>query len=337
MINRVRFAATLLVFAIFVAGCSEKNYFEPSKVDGTVKYDGELPAPIAEIGYKSATLENGMVVTEDGLQSFKLPKGYRFLAKEGDLVVAAGDCKPNIIYDIKSKESIELKLPRRAVAAMFIPDTKRIAFLLEGNSYGIYDYEKSETLVKYESDKALTADIRIASPMMLENLVLIPTLDGKLAILSRDSGMKVREIIVGKGEEFNNVIFLDVIGDRLVAATPHRVISVSPKLMDALDMEISDILFIKDGIYILSKEGTVYRCDSELKIVGSRKFSFAHFVGALYGEFIYLIEREGYIIATDSDLSNTHIFKIPDRIDNWFFAAKERLYYDRYYFELHQE
>ncbi|MCF6201472.1 MAG: hypothetical protein L3J42_05060 [Hydrogenimonas sp.] len=337
MINRVRFAATLLVFAILAAGCSEKNYFEPSKVDGTVKYDGELPAPIAEIGYKSATLENGMVVTEDGLQSFKLPTGYRFLAKEGDLVVSAGDCNPNIIYDIRSKESIELKLPRRAVAAMFIPDTKRIAFLLEGNSYGIYDYEKSETLVKYESDKALTADIRIASPMMLENLVLIPTLDGKLAILSRDSGMKVREIIVGKGEEFNNVIFLDVIGDRLVAATPHRVISVSPKLMDALDMEISDILFIKDGIYILSKEGTVYRCDSELKIVGSRKFPFAHFVGALYGESIYLIEREGYIIATDSDLSNAHIFKIPDRIDNWFFAAKERLYYDRYYFELHQE
>ncbi len=337
MIRKINFIVLLTLLALVAAGCSEKNYFEPSKIDGTVEYDGELPAPIAETGYRSATLENGMVITSKGLQDYKLPKGYRYLAKEGDLVAAAGDCKPNIIYDIKNKKSLKLNLPRRMIAAMFIPQTGRLAFLLEGNSYGIYDYEKQEILVKYESDKALTADIRIASPMMLENLVLVPTLDGKLVILGKDDGMKVREIIVGKGEEFNNVIFLDVIGDRLVAATPHRVISVSPELMDALDMEISDLLFIKDGIYILSKDGTIYRCDEELKILSSRKFPFAHFVGALSGEFIYLIEREGYIIATDRELESAHTFKIPDRIDDWFFAAEDRLYYERYYFKLHQE
>ncbi len=337
MIRGTGFVLILAFFALFAGGCSEKNYFEPSKIDGIVKYDGELPAPIAEVGYRSATLENGNVITSGGLQKYTLPKGYRYIAQRGDLVVAAGDCKPNIIYNTKTKKSRKIDLSRRVLAALFIPDTEKIAFLIEGNSYGIYDFENNRTLVKYESDSVLTADIRIASPMMLENLILVPTLDGKLVILNRRDGAKVREIIVGKGEEFNNIIFLDVIGDRLVAATPHRIISVSPKLMDALDMEISDVVFVKDGIYILSKEGKVYRCDNELKILQSEKFPFAHFVGAIYGDFIYLIEREGYVIATDAELSGAHVFKLPDRIEDWFFATKDRLYYDRYYFKLHQE
>ncbi len=337
MIRSIALLLSFLLFAFSVNGCSEKNYFEPSRIDGVVEYDGELPAPIVETGYRSATLANGDYITSSGVQSARLPDGYRYIAGSGDLVVAAGDCKPNILYDTKNSKSTEIALPRRVVAALFIPDTEKIAFLLEGNSYGIYDYAKNEVVVKYESDRALTADIRIASPMMLENLILIPTLDGKLVILSRESGAKVREIIVGKGDEFNNVIFLDVIGERLVAATPHRIISVSPKLMDALDMEISDIVFVKEGIYILSKEGVVYRCDNELKILNSKKFPFAHFVGAIYGEFIYLIEREGYVIATDTELSGAHVFKIPDRIESWFFATKDTLYYDRYYFKLHRE
>ncbi len=337
MIRGIGYLLFLALLLLGGAGCSEKNYFEPEKVDGTVRYDGELPAPIAEVGYRSATLENGDVITTDGLRKYRLPEGYRYIADDGGRIVAAGDCKPNILYDPESKEIHTIDLPRRILAAMFIPGTTSIAFLLEGNSYGIYDYEKGVVVAKYESDAALTADIRIAAPMMLENLILIPTLDGKLVILNGKSGTKVREIIVGKGEKFNNVIYLGVIGERLVAATPHRIISVSPKVMDALDMEISDLLFVEGAIYILSKEGTVYRCDTELKIQKSRKFPFAHFVGAIFGEFIYLVEREGYVIATDKDLSDANVFEIPDRIESWFFATNDTLYYDRYYFKLHRE
>ncbi len=332
-VTSLLFAALL---AFFVGGCSGKNYFEPEIVQGSISYDGELPAPIAEIGYRAATLENGQVVTEKGLSSYKLPKGYRFIAESGDRVVAAGDCLPNIVFNTKTGEKRSIDLPRRIVAALFIPGSDRIAYLIEGNQYGIYDYGTGKTVAQYSSDTALTADIRIASPMMLEQLVLIPTLDGKLVILNRESGAKVREIVVGKGEEFNNVIFLDVIGNRLVAATPHRIISVSPKLMDAQNMEISDVIFLDTGIYILSKEGTVYLCDEDLKILSSKKFPFAHFVGAIYGEFLYLIEKQGFVIALDPDLTSVNVFELPDEIDDWFFATKDTLYYEKYYFKLHQ-
>ncbi|WP_201353577.1 hypothetical protein [Hydrogenimonas urashimensis] len=335
MIRSALFAFLLGMFSLFNAGCSQKNYFEPENIQGTVSYDGELPAKIVEVGYEAATLENGQVVTKEGVQPYRLPKGYRYIAQHGSLVAAAGDCKPSIVYNTETNETIPLQLPRRLLAALFIPGTETIAFLLEGNSYGIYDYAEKKIVSKYASDTAVTADIRIANPMMLEQLVLIPTLDGKLVIVNKTTGEKVREIIVGKGEEFNNVIFLDVIGNRLVAATPHRIISVSPKLMDAQSLEISDVIFVSDGIYILAKDGTIYHCDTDLKILNTLKFPFAHFVGAIYGEFIYVIEREGYVIATDPLLSTSNIFEIPDRIDDWLFTTEDALYYKQYYFKLH--
>ena len=335
MIRRFWPLLLLTLWAFVGTGCSEKNYFEPENVQGSVPYDGELPAKIVEIGYAAATLANGQVITKEGLQSYRLPKDYRYVAGAGPLVAAAGDCKPDIVYNTETNETLELDLPRRMVAALFIPGSDTLAFVLEGNSYGLYDYRRKKLIAKYTSDPAITADIRIANPIMLDQLVLVPTLDGKLVILNKTTGGKIREIVVGKGEEFNNIIYLNVIGNRLVAATPHRIISVSPKIMDAQSMEIADVVFVDDAIYVLAKDGTIYHCDVDLKILDSRKFPFAHFVGVIYGEFIYVVEREGYIIATDSVLSTANVFRLPDRIDDWFFNTSDSVYYDKYYFKLH--
>jgi hypothetical protein len=335
--NRTYLVSLLLaLFTLISTGCSEKNYFSPKKVDGKIVYDGTLPAKIVEVGYHSATLENGEVITDKGVSSYHVPKGYRYITQSGNLVVAQGDCRPTILLNTETNSSETINLGRPLVAGLLMPEDNMLAFLIEGNSYGLYNYKERRVVAKYRSDTALTADIRIASPILLDQLLLIPTLDGKVVILNRHTGAKIREIIVGKGEVFNNIIFLNILGNRLVAATPHRIISVSPKLMDAQVMEISDVLFMKDSIYILSKDGTIYHCDTDLKIVESKKFPFAHFVGAISGEFIYLIEKEGYVIAITPDFSSYHILKLPEKIDGWFLATKDRLYYDQYYFKLHR-
>jgi hypothetical protein len=95
------------------------------------------------------------------------------------------------------------------------------------------------------------------------------------------------------------------------------------------------VVFVDDAIYILAKDGTIYHCDVYLKILHSMKFPFAHFVGVIYGEFIYAIEREGYVIATDPILSVDNVFELPDRIDKWLYTTSDAMYYDRYYFKLH--
>ena len=325
------------IFLLSFSGCSERNYFEPQELKGSVQYDGELPADIVETGYAGATLANGQVITKKGLQSWRLPKGYRYINRQGPLVIAAGDCKPNILYNLDTNQTVKIDLPRRIVAASLIPESDNLAFLIEGNRYGLYDYKKGKIVALYDSDKAITADIRIANPIMLDQLVIVPTLDGKLVIMNKETGAKIREIVVGEGKEFNNVIYLHIIGNRLVAATPHRIISVSPRIMDSQSMEISDVIFIDDNIYIFAKDGTIYHCDTDLKILGSKKFPFAHFVGVIYSDFIYALERQGYIIATDPELSMANVFQFPDKIDTWLFTTPDAIYYDKYYFKLNLE
>jgi len=334
MHNLMKVVFLMISFLFF--GCSDKNYFSPENIQGRIQYDGELPAKIVEVGFGGATLQNGQVITQNGLQNFHLPKDYYYINSYEELIIASGDCKPNIIYNKKSGKIIELKLKRRIVAAMFIPDTTKLVFVLEGNSYGIYDFKEHKIVSKYNSDKAISADIRIANPISLVDLILVPTLDGKLVILNKSDGKRVREIVAGKGEEFNNVIFLKIIGDRLVAATPHRIISVSPKIMDSQSIEIVDVLFVQNGIYILSKDGTIYLCDESLKILTKKKLPFAHFVGAIYGDFIYLVEKEGYIIALDLNLESANIFETPDKIEDWFYSTKDTFYYKKFYFKLRQ-
>jgi len=324
-------------FLFFLSGCSEKHYFEPEDIKGRIQYDGELPAKIVKVGFAGATLENGQVITQKGLQNYRLPKDYHFINSYNDLVVAAGDCKPNIIYNKKRKEIIKLNLKRPIVSALIIPETTKLAFILEGNSYGIYDFKEHKIVLKYRSDKAISADTRIANPIILSDLILMPTLDGKLVILNKKDGKKVREIIVGKGEYFNNIIFLKIIGNRLVAATAHRIISVNPKIMNTQNIEIRDVLFVKGGIYILSKDGTIYLCDESLKILAKKKLPFAHFIGAIYGEFIYVVEKEGYIVALDLNLVSANIFELPDEIDDWFYSTKDTFYYGNHFFKLHQK
>jgi len=332
--NKVAILVSSLLF--FLSGCSEKHYFKPDSIKGYIQYDGELPAKIVEVGFAGATLKNNQVITQKGLQNYHLPKGYRFINSYDNLVVATGDCKPNIIYDKEKQEITKLNLKRRIVAAMFIPKTTKLTFVLEGNSYGIYDFKEHKIVSRYQSDRAVSADIRIANPMMLIDLVLIPTIDGKLVVLNKKDGKKVREIVVGKGDNFNNIIFLKVIGDRLVAATSHRIISINPKIMNSLNIEISDVVFAEDSIYILSKDGVIYLCNESLKILAKKRLPFAHFVGVIYGESIYVVEKEGYIIALDLNLKDANIFKLPNKIDNWFYSTKDTLYYEKYFFKLHQ-
>jgi len=83
MIRSSLLILVLAIFAFTVGGCSEKNYYEPSRIEGTISYDGELESPIAEVGYLGATLNNGGVITTEGMEEYRLPEGYRFVAQSG--------------------------------------------------------------------------------------------------------------------------------------------------------------------------------------------------------------------------------------------------------------
>ncbi len=155
-------------------------------------------------------------------------------------------------------------------------------------------------------------------------------------VVDTHTGKELRTLIVGTHKYFNNVIFLDVIDEKLIAATPNKIISVTPQFTNSLDVELSDVLYAKNRVYLLTKDGRIILTDPQLNPLKERKFNFAHFTGAIYGEFIYIIEKSGYIIAVDKDLRVANVFELPEKIDNYIFTARDTLYYDDKYFKLNK-
>lgn len=76
--------------------------------------------------------------------------------------------------------------------------------------------------------------------------------------------------------------------------------------------------------------------DADLRVLKERKFPFATLQN-IHGNFIYMIEKTGYIIATDLDLVSTNVYKMPDDIEAHMFTTKDTLYYKNNFFKLNQK
>ena len=308
----------------------------PEEVAGAVDFDGKLPAPIVDVLREGATLQNGQFISEQGLEPYKLPKGYLFIKRSGDYYLAADKCHTVVVIDAKSKKRVFTKdFKMKAPVAANYKDGK-LALVFDNDSLLLLDTTTGQTIYSSTQSPDIAVDTKIANPYFLGKLVIFPTLDGKIVVVDSESGKELRTLIVGTHKYFNNVIFLDVIDEKLIAATPNKIISVTPQFTNSLDVELSDVLYVKNRVYLLTKDGRIILTDPELNPLKERKFNFAHYTGAIYGEFIYLIEKSGYIIAVDKDLRAANVFELPEAIDNYIFTAHDTLYYDDKYFRLNK-
>lgn len=116
-------------------------------------------------------------------------------------------------------------------------------------------------------------DSRTANPIFLDNIIVYPTLDGKILILSRNNLQIIKDVVISAENFFNNVIHLSVIGDKLIAATAKKIIVVSPARTLYLDADIKDVALSDDGIFILEKDGTIIKTDYNLRKIAEKNLN----------------------------------------------------------------
>lgn len=322
-----------LVSFILFSGCSSKReYFEPKNVSYEIRYDGSLPAEIVDVTRGGATLKNGQIITGDGLQNIKVPQGFTFLGNDSGKYLATSKCGELVVLNSRSKVIYKRKF-NNAIASATIKKGE-IAIVLSSNEEILLNISTNKISFDLHGDSVYALDSRIAAPYFLNSLIIYPTLDGKLLIVDEKTGKVIRDVVVGSEKFFGNIIYLGVLGNRLVAATNKRVISINPKSMSVFDEDIKDVIVLKNRVFIFTKDGSVILCNADLKELKRRKFPFAVFAGVIYGNFIYMIERGGYLIATDNDLISTNIYKMPDNIDSFLYFTKDALYYKDKFFKL---
>ena len=331
----ILFTAVLSVFVL--TGCGTKRqYFQPETLSGKVNYDGTLPATLIDSTREGATLENGQIITkEKGLMSTTLPKDVLFLTENKGRYVGAATCGNLIIVDEAQKTIFQEKFNGVVASAALKDDL--LALVLGSNELVLINIATGKHLASVKQDNVSVLDSRMASPYFLGDLVVFPTLDGKLVIVDERSGSVVREIVVSSEKFFGNIIYLQILGDRLVAATKSKAVSITPSSIVFYDADIKDMIVLENRIFIFTKDGRVILTDADLKVLKERKFPFATFAGTIYGNFVYMIEKSGYVIATDLDLISTNVYKLPDEIDEHLFTTKDALYYGNHFFKLNRK
>ncbi len=313
----------LLASLLFLfAGCSSKEYYEPEDTVGDYNSTKStaLSGSITYINKDGATLDSQNIITKRGVSNFKIPEGYKFLNIVEDTVIAS-NYKDTVLVGDK-----EIKVDSVVVAATV--NNNKLALLFSDNSIMLYDMNTEKTLLKEYYTHSFVNDTRIANPYFMSNIILFPTLDGKIIVVSDSTNKVVRNIVVDPNGQFNNIIFLDVVDDTLVAATGNKVISVGQGVLNLKDYNIRDIITKDKNIYIATIDGQIIKTDISLNIIDRRKYKFAKFYSLAFGESLYALESQGFLIKISKDFKTDTIYDFDFDNEEKVIAIGDTIYYN---------
>ena len=316
---------TLAVTAILFWGCSGKQYFKPTQTFSAPSsvYGGT----IVDLSRDGATLKSGKYIGTSGVSSFDLGEGYRFLSENNRYALASNSEGILNIIDKNTKESARAVSLHVPVVSATIKNGV-VAYILNNNTFGLYQVEDNRKVVESRSERTYAIDTRAASPMFIDNLVVMPMLDGKLIIVDSHNSDNSKVVYISSKKVFNNVIYLSRMGDTMVAATPKKVITLGVNGKQEYRANISEVAIDSKNIYLFTKEGEVVKLNASLQEIASKKFKFAHFSAAtVVAGKVYGLDQQGSLVVLSSDLEKFKIYDVGE-VDEPALMKGSKLYKD---------
>lgn len=317
---------SIICFMFF--GCTTKRqYFTPENPIEDAYESDSISDDVVFVTKNGAILDNGELITKNGInQDLKLDEDYVFLgeyekyyilsSKDGNLKITNGQ---NVVYEHKFSAQI--------ISASY--NSGKLAALDSTNKMYLIDTLNNTFLTEYASGVTFAQNAIMASPLFLGNVVVYPTLDGKVFIIDAKDGRIIRNGVVSSEYFFNNIIFLEVGQDRLFAATSNRILMISPSQNKYFSADIRNILLHDNKLYVLLKDGHINILDFDLNKIADKEFKFAMFLDAtITKNKLYVFEKTGYLIQTDLNLENEVVYKLDDQIDTKSFMGNKAFYYD---------
>ncbi len=321
----------ICISAIFLfTACSGKKYFEPEDVSSNIELNKEsMSSSITSMNRIGATLEDKRIITNNGISSFELPENFDFLNVTSDGKILATNYINKIL--IGSQE----RVVKDVVVAASLKDNK-LALVYSSNTIELIDIDTNKTLFKEYLPISLANDTRITNPYFMGNLILFPTLNGKVIIVSALTNESVRNISVDPDSEFNNIISLNVIesSQTLIVASPNKVVSISTKEILAKNYEIRDIIVNKEDVYLATIDGQIIKLTPSLEEVANKKYKYAKIHAIAYSDSLYAVESQGYLINLYQDFTDDKIYKFGFDNEERMIAVGNKIYFDSKYITL---
>ncbi len=320
----------ILILGILVSmlvGCSSKSYYKPKKTFSTGGALSSYNGTMIDLSRNGGTLARGQYIGKEGLSHITLGKGYRFLNENRAYVLAANPDGILKIIDKKTKKdvrSVSLDIP--VVSASIKGGT--VAYILNNNTFGIYKIKSNEKVVESRSELTYAIDTRAASPLFIDNLVVMPMLDGKLIIANISDTENAKVIYISNDRVFNNVIYLSRMGNTMVSATPRKLITLGSNGKSEYRANISEVAISGGRVYLFTKEGEIISLTSKLTEVAKSKFKFAHFSCATaFDDKVFALDQQGSLIVSNSKLSKYRVYKLGE-VEEPAFITGRKLYKD---------
>ncbi|MEA2091957.1 MAG: hypothetical protein U9O83_06300, partial [Campylobacterota bacterium] len=296
---------------------------------------GSSEEKIIDVSSDVAMLQSRKVLLKDRVIENTIEKSHRLIGSSDGWVLSSninGQLTIDFMDDKSMKKSFNLK---KTIAGASIKDDI-LAVLFADNEMALYSISKESLLVKVQGSAPVVVDSRIVNPYFMNDLVLFLTLDGKIVIVNSKLKKKLRTTIVSSEDNFNNIIYFNVIDSKLIAATGHKILSMAAKEI-RVSYEIRNIAYDNKYIFITTKQGEVISLTSDLQVNAKVKFPFAHFLGLIIDkDKIYVLEKEGYIIEISKDLLTYDVYEV-DIKDGYIFAADKMFYIDDKYISVEQK
>lgn len=316
----------LAITLVFITGCSQRQYFEPEDTQDFHKSSKAISDEIIAFNRDGATLDNGSIITKEGVLEASLPEGYELINYSNGKVISTNN-KDSILVDDK-----EINIGSVVVAATLKDGL--LALVHSDNAISLYDLKDNKTVFKEYLEKSYANDVRIANPHFMSNIVLFPTLNGKVTVVSLQNYKVVRNITVDADGRFNNIIFLKVVNDTLVTATANKIISVGDGVLNIKDYEIRDVISHNNDIYIATIDGQIIKTDISLNVMNRNKYQFAKIYALAYGDSLYALESQGYLINIADDFKTDTIYDFSFDEEDKVIAIDDTIYFGSEYIKL---
>ncbi|WP_428739222.1 hypothetical protein [Sulfurimonas sp.] len=312
------------IATLVLGGCSTKEVFEPQVVENDWGKKSTIGSDIVDRAYNAALLDNRKVLDKHGIYDINIDEDKRILSVSDGWIISTsidGNVSLTSTNDHNVTKYFDLK---NTVAAASVKDNI-LAVLFATNDMALYDLNTQELLLKEQGTKALAVDMKIVNPYFMNDLVIFSTLDGKIVIINTTTKKRLRTAIISSADKFNNVIYFNILDNKIIAATGTKILSLAQK-ETRRKYEIRSI--IDDGklIYLATKQGNVISLTPDLQVVKKAKFPFAHILGMISADDkLYLLEKEGYLIEIQKDTFSYKIYEAD--IDDGFVFVGDKVFY----------
>jgi len=308
-----------------ITGCDNGKSFEPQQ---TFKLNTKVTSYNSKIIDQSrygATLQDGHFIDKNGVSSITLPKGFRYI-NSTDSKVLCSDMQGIRIIDKKTGRYNDVNTSSPIVSATL--KNNLIAYISNDNAFGLYSLKHKKKIVEIPTGNSFAINTKAAAPMFVDNLAVMPMLDGKLVIVDINNVENSNVVYISSKNVFNNVIYLSRVGDTLVAATPIRLMTLSEVGEKEYVADIADITINGRYIYVFDKDGTISKLDTTLQTISSTKFEFARYSAvSAFDNKVVALDKNGALIVMDSSLHKYRIYDIGE-VEEPVYIYKNRLYKD---------